>query len=166
MDNNAVENLKGLININEHAFKVLNKLHLREVQRVNGDGEFNETRNIRGEKSTQDLNFFQILPSMILACLTVELLIKLLIFQKTGVNRRGHNLSNLFDFLPDEIKDSTKERFRTELDIEETEFNSTLDNNSNLFVEGRYAHEGTEDILSGEPKFIIKLFSYLKEHVE
>ena len=166
MDINAIENLKGLINTNEHAFAVLYELHLREVARVNGIGAYNETRNIRGEKSTEDLNFFQLLPAMILAGFTLELLLKLLIFQKTGANRRGHNLSNLFNHLPNHIKESIKERFRNELQIEEREFISTLDNNSNMFVDGRYAHEGTEDILSGEPKFIMKLFAFLKEYAE
>lgn len=93
---------------------------------------------------------FLVIPAVVCAAFSVELGFKALVI-RAGGSVSGHNLKQLFSVLVAPIQ----QQIISAIGISEREFNSSLAEISNSFIEWRYIHEQASANVNGE--FLSKL---------
>lgn len=96
-------------------------------------------------------NVYTLVPIIVNRAFLCELILKYLIDNQVPKGnipkgRDGHKLGKLFTLLNDSQRNSINASIKDQLNIDETEFNTKLENVSNAFIEWRYIFESSGEI--------------------
>ncbi len=140
------DGIKIAINTFGHAHGIL------QSKFAEGLNSLNTGTNIEVNSS---LLVAQLIPSLVMLSFSIELNLKLLLFQKTGIDNQGHNIKGLFDKLPSDVKSKIASEVASQIGIAPEDFKTLLQKNSDTFVDWRYFYEDSPEVDYG----FLKIFA-------
>lgn len=146
---------KSAIDTGEEGLKWLNKNTDKKNVMYQRDTIGNDELNKNTLKASQYIT------ATILICFLIELIIKLILLERTGKKEKGHNLFDLFSLLPLDIQSQIKTLYPKS----DEDFDEILKNNKSGFIDWRYAPEFKSKKKS-DIGFLDALFHALKKHTD
>ncbi len=92
------------------------------------------------------------IPALVLLSLCIEISLKELIYQTQGNDVKGHDLYKLFNGLDDDMRTIIREKVMERIDISQSDFDNTLEENAKTFMDWRYFYE--KNTINGEIRFL------------
>ncbi len=142
------QGVKIAVKIFKDASKILQDKMFEGIQTILNQKNITELvgKEVPIQGNDHTLSASQFIPSTVLNAFSVELNLKLLIYQKTGRTTSGHELDILFKKLDDSTKEVISANVCAELNIDDAKFNDDLKECAKTFIDWRYFYENHQNV--------------------
>lgn len=143
------QGIKIAVKIFKEASKILHDKMFEGIQTILNQKNITELvgKEVPIQGNGHSLSVSQFIPSTVLNAFSIELNLKLLIYQKTGVRTKSiHELDELFKKLDDSTKEVILADVCAELNIDNVKFNDNLKECAKTFIDWRYFYENHQNV--------------------